>query len=233
MGLDTVELVMEIEEAFDISIPEERASQMLTVGDVYDFLLEKTEDSSLKPNTCLSAATFYALRRQLRMLDTTDPEIRPNSKLDAVVPLTKRRFYWRELSSRMDLRFPQLTRPSWLVLLNCICVAIVVYATFLAFAMQDALLGFVVAGLLGILSAVFLFYLTLPFAVFASPTCSNIRELITHVVANNSTKLLARYGTRNATDTWNTLQLIVAEQLGVDRNAVVPHARFVQDLGAD
>ena len=41
-SLDTVELVMEIEEAFDISIPGDRASTMLTVGDVYEFILEKT-----------------------------------------------------------------------------------------------------------------------------------------------------------------------------------------------
>jgi hypothetical protein len=56
MGLDTVELVMEIEEAFDISIPDDRASKMLTVGDVYEFILEKTADSTLKSSTCLSAA---------------------------------------------------------------------------------------------------------------------------------------------------------------------------------
>lgn len=32
---------------------------------------------------------------------------------------------------------------------------------------------------------------------------------------------------------WNALQLVVAEQLGVDRSVVVPNARFVQDLGAN
>ncbi len=41
MGLDTVELVMEIEDAFDISIPDDQASKMLTVGDVYEFILER------------------------------------------------------------------------------------------------------------------------------------------------------------------------------------------------
>ncbi len=59
MGLDTVEFVMEIEEAFDISIPDDRASKMLTVRDVYEFTLDKTADSTLKSSTCLSAAATF------------------------------------------------------------------------------------------------------------------------------------------------------------------------------
>lgn len=36
MGLELVELVMEIEDRFDVSIPDERASRMSTVGDTRD-----------------------------------------------------------------------------------------------------------------------------------------------------------------------------------------------------
>ncbi|MCE2815483.1 MAG: hypothetical protein LW850_34320 [Planctomycetaceae bacterium] len=36
VALLTVELAMEIEETFDISIPDDRASEMLTVGDAYE-----------------------------------------------------------------------------------------------------------------------------------------------------------------------------------------------------
>jgi hypothetical protein len=97
MGLDTVELVMEIEEAFDISIPDERASKMLTVGDVYEFLLEKTADSTLKSSICLTAVTFYDLRRQLHSLGLSHSEIRPKTKLDRLIPLTGRRKYWQTL----------------------------------------------------------------------------------------------------------------------------------------
>ena len=42
MGIDTGEPVMEIEEAFDISIPDDRASEMTTVGEVYQFILNTT-----------------------------------------------------------------------------------------------------------------------------------------------------------------------------------------------
>ena len=233
MGLDTVELVMEIEEAFDISIPDERASKMLTVGDVYEFLLEKTADSTLKSSTCLTAVAFYDLRRQLRSLGLSHLEIRPKTQLDRVIPLIGRRTYWQNLSSRMDLRFPRLGRPSWLALLNCMLVAIVVSASFLGFAQQNLVAGIFAAGVLGVISSVLLMFLTKPFAIYPASTCSTVRDLVTNLVAINYNTLATRYSTRNPTDVWNALQLIVAEQLGVDRSVVVPHARLVQDLGAD
>ena len=233
MGLDTVELVMEIEEAFDISIPDDRASEMLTVGDLYEFLLEKTADSTLKSSTCLTAVAFYDLRRQLRSLGLSHLEIRPKTQLDRVIPLIGRRTYWQNLSSRMDLRFPRLGRPSWLALLNCMLVAIVVSASFLGFAQQNLVAGIFAAGVLGVISSVLLMFLTKPFAIYPASTCSTVRDLVTNLVAINYNTLATRYSTRNPTDVWNALQLIVAEQLGVDRSVVVPHARLVQDLGAD
>ncbi len=233
MGLDTVELVMEIEEAFDISIPDDRASKMLTVGDVYNFILEKTADSTLKSSTCLTAAAFYELRRHVRSLGLSHSSIRPKTQLDRVIPLIGRRAYWQALSSRMDLRFPRLGRPSWLALLNCMLVAIGVSAAFLGFAQQSVVAGIFAAAMCGVGSSVILMFLTQSFAIYPASTCSTIRDLVTNLVAINYNTLATRYSTRNPTDVWNALQLIVAEQLGVDRSAVAPHARFVQDLGAD
>ena len=40
-SLDTVELVMALEEAFDIEIPDESAEGITTVGDAVKFILEK------------------------------------------------------------------------------------------------------------------------------------------------------------------------------------------------
>jgi len=34
MGLDSVELVMEVEDAFDVQVPDERACEMRTVRDL-------------------------------------------------------------------------------------------------------------------------------------------------------------------------------------------------------
>ncbi|MCP5143266.1 MAG: hypothetical protein H6978_00415 [Gammaproteobacteria bacterium] len=43
MGLDSVELVLAIEEFFDIEIPDDIASEMRTPGDIYDYLIVAIE----------------------------------------------------------------------------------------------------------------------------------------------------------------------------------------------
>jgi acyl carrier protein len=41
-SLDTVELIMEFEKEFDLTIPDEDAEQIATVGDAVSYLQEKT-----------------------------------------------------------------------------------------------------------------------------------------------------------------------------------------------
>ena len=41
-SLDTVELVMAFEEAFDVEIPDEKAEKILTVGDAIKFIESKS-----------------------------------------------------------------------------------------------------------------------------------------------------------------------------------------------
>ena len=43
-SLDTVELVMELEEEFDINIPDDAAEKIQTVGEAIDFI-EQSQDS--------------------------------------------------------------------------------------------------------------------------------------------------------------------------------------------
>ena len=71
MGLDSVEIIMEIEEAFDIRIPDDEATKIRTVGELYDFVIQETRDRMPRPaddvpartDLCLTAATFYLVRR--------------------------------------------------------------------------------------------------------------------------------------------------------------------------
>ena len=42
-SLDTVELIMELEKEFDVSIPDEDAAEITTVGAAIDYLTKKTK----------------------------------------------------------------------------------------------------------------------------------------------------------------------------------------------
>lgn len=63
MGLDSIELIIEIEKAFDISIPDHEAEKLRTVGDlhnsVWNHLVER------RSSRCNSQILFYKFRSYL------------------------------------------------------------------------------------------------------------------------------------------------------------------------
>src|SRR5262249_37686281 len=63
MGLDSVELVLAIEEEFSLSIPDEDAAKIVTVGQAYEYLKERLE---AKPSEgCPSQKVFHKVRQAL------------------------------------------------------------------------------------------------------------------------------------------------------------------------
>jgi acyl carrier protein len=79
MGLDTVELVMKVEETFDLEIPDVVAAKLATVGQLHSYLVERINQRSDLPVD--PAATFVRLRdiicRQLKVKpDAVTPDAR-------------------------------------------------------------------------------------------------------------------------------------------------------------
>jgi hypothetical protein len=63
VGLDSVELVMAIQEEFGIEIQNEDAEQIVTVGQMYDFLRKTLH--SRPPAHCMTQRMFYRVRRAI------------------------------------------------------------------------------------------------------------------------------------------------------------------------
>ena len=81
MGLDTVELLMEIEDEFDISIPDQVVSNSLTVGDTHRVIVDMLVAKGAMRSPALEADAWQRLveivTEQMRM----KPEVvRPESR---------------------------------------------------------------------------------------------------------------------------------------------------------
>src|SRR4051812_551281 len=102
MGLEAVELVMVVEDAFNIQIPDDR--EIVTVGDLYDCICELRSGTDCPPDACLSAATFYLIRRSIcSEFGLGSREVRPRSLLESVIPKLRRRKHWAGLERSLNL----------------------------------------------------------------------------------------------------------------------------------
>lgn len=232
MGMDTIELVLTVEETFAISLPDDDAVQISTVGQLFEYVAAKTGDRN---RTCLSAATFYRLRRALVSAWGVPREsIRPSVSVLPLLPLEGRRAAWNRLAEAMGLHLPPLERPARLAS-SIVCFSFAAAICAFGVALLHWGLGAAVAtGFAALFAAALLAdWLTLPWATEFAPQFVTAGELTTAIVAENYATLCAdqRRGTRE--EIWQTLVAIITEQLRVAAEQITPEARFVQDLGAD
>lgn len=225
MGMDAVELVMRCEDAFGISIPDEAASKVVTVGDLYDLILKLTADRAEGP-TRTSSAAFYRLRQGLVACGLDRDHVLPTSRLEDLLPAEQRKILWAQLAKATGINLPPLRRPGWVVWLSFVClgaVAVVVWA----------ITRRILFGLIAVVVATWLAGHCTGFACTAFPgTCHTVEDLIYAVIGRRENALVppSKLGPR---ETWNVLRKIISEQLGVREDDIEPHTRFVKDLNMD
>ena len=231
MGLDGVELVMEVEDAFGIEITDDEASLIVTVGDLHDCVLRKLK--LVRSGRCLTAATFYRLRRSLvRLLGRERREVWPTTTLDYILPARSRRRRWPELRRDLGYALPGLCRPAWacrLIVAGCACLPVL--------SIVGARDWFRLAGA-GWLAAATISFVAL--ATWATRPlarrirdCQTVGDLADAILACNFGKIVDEVGSVSEPDTWKVLTYIIAEQLGVRQAELTPKLSFVRDLNMD
>ena len=106
MGLDSVELVMAIEDKFGIAIPDVECEQIATVQQMADSVFEKIK---LKPNEkCLSQIVFYRIRKAFEQFGNEKRNITPNTKMSELLSETDLKNDWTRLGIRIGLKIPDL-----------------------------------------------------------------------------------------------------------------------------
>ena len=96
MGLDGVELLMAVEEEFQIAISDSEASECTTVGKLVELVHSRLRHTTKDP--CPSQHSFYLARQKLiTLLHIPRSVIKPDTKLEEIVPKKNRKKLWKEL----------------------------------------------------------------------------------------------------------------------------------------
>src|ERR1041384_3448580 len=114
MGLDAVEMVMAVEEAFDIRIDDAEAEKVVTPRMLIDCVLSKVAVATSA--ACLTQRAFNLFRKALlRSGGLKRSDIAPGTPLSILIPKAQRGAAMEKFAADMGIKDrPGLIRPNWL-----------------------------------------------------------------------------------------------------------------------
>ena len=230
MGLDSVELVLEVEEKFGIRIKDEDATKIITVGDLYKLVLREL-NKLYGSADCPAQRMFYMLRKTITQeLALPRSAVRPSAQLDVLFPKIKRHSSWKKVRDTNFFILPYLSRPMWLTGLGWTSgLGLVVYLLILnPFGFKDRTL-LLKSFALGIALLIVFFNCTRPFKLYFPKNCSILGDFVKRTVPGN----IGSSKTANSEVIWNKLVEIICEQLGVKKEDVQYNSHFVRDFNCD
>ncbi len=244
MGLDAVEIVMEVEETFDISIEDKDAEKLRTVGDLYRYILARIELQEKVPGAapvCLKSRVFYRFRAALLGGFGVDRRsVNPTKPIEQLVPIAGRRVAWRRLGELLGWRLPELRPPAAVesILFVLPLVTLLSALIYGALALAISLDGVIVFGLLGLLLSPLVTWVGLrlasPWAVHFPADCGSVRGVVERTLALNYGAIRHEAGGwTQPEEVWITLREIFVKVLGVRPEEVTEDADIVRDLGVD
>lgn len=222
MGSDLEDLIIEVEKAFGLRVPQAAAQSMRTVGDLVDYVRSRIGD---RPgNGCITSQIFFRFRSELmQALPRSRRHIRPSEHLEVLIPINERRRVWAILRAK-GLELPPLSISVPVFLTSGIVVIAAPIA--LAWWFHSGILLTLVLPL-GLLA----WLTTRPLSVHPGPY-RTIRALVLYL-----TPVLAQDGEPqaglSADEIADRVRLIISAQLGVSSDHLTDATRFVEDLRVD
>lgn len=219
MGLDSVDLVLAVEEEFDLTISDAEASRCRTPGDIIAIITDRMLPTG-RP-TCRSQAAFHRLRRSLgSVLGVPRNAVKLNAPIDRWLPTHARRQAWDQLRTEVgSRRWPELKRPAWL---QATLWSLALAAGGAGLTWQGPITALGLAALAGIVAT----RLTRPLADYLPAGLETVRSLVSYVPAPASA-----HWTR--ADVASRIREIVIEQLALNPAEYREDADFIRDLGMD
>jgi acyl carrier protein len=230
MGLDAVEIVMAVEDAFDIRIEDAEAEKLLTPRQLIDCVQGKV--SGATSNTCLTQRAFNLLRKSLlRHGDWKRRDIAPGVALATLMPKQKRRALLEQITVELGIKKPpEFVRARWLNILLLVgsLLAGLLAAIATGHLLQSVAIWIFIGVAIG--TAGIALRLTKPLCQEFPANLKTLGDLARWVMTHKS-------DLADATPTgWTREQItarvreIIVEQLGV-KPGFSEDANFVKDLG--
>ncbi len=234
MGLDSVELVMAVEERFGISISDEEAQEIRTVDDMFQCVINKVTVSNR--SSCLTQKAFHLLRRSAKELfNVPRDQFWPDTQLDLIIPRRSRREDWRRLQLAVGAtEWPKLAL-SWPGVLALLALVFAIPGSVFEYSTAVLKWNVVVAGMIAFILMVIAIkagkLVARPFEMEFRGGISTVRELAYVVVAQNSELFGTERGTWTNDETWSLLSSVITQQTGARQ--FTKDSRFVEDLRID
>lgn len=231
MGLDAVELVMEVEEKYGINLPDSRLERIRTVADMAAAVIALLPTSSF---VCPTARAFYDLRRTLvARTGVRKRDVRPGSLIAEVIPSPKA--VWADLRASHPM-LPRLVIArgvdSGMLLLAVLCVFGTAAFGWWTFDQAGPWIGSILTLAVAIAAIAAFQAANKAFATSVPDDLVTVGDL-----ARTSVAMEAEPGTGahliHQARILQEVREMVASQLGLPMEEVRPESRFVEDLGVD
>lgn len=222
MGLDSVELVLAVEEEFGITVDDANTISLTTPRILADYVASRLGTLHADHGRCLSQAAFYRIRSVLvKQFGALRKDVKPTSPLDRFLKDNLRR-QWRELASAVEAtQLPNLRCRKSIYYPLTLGIPLLVSALLLLgnFPLVIALVAFPVLWLASNIVA----------DRMADQLPSNLKtigDLVPYVRAPRQEDWSPDYVLQRVIQ-------ITALQLGIPIEKIHPDHHFVKDLGLD
>ena len=231
MGLEWVELVMKMEDTFNIKFDDEAAGSLHTVGQLTDLVLNKIGPTSTNSNSFQKA--FGLLKETILAEFPATCHITPETATETVFPARNRKYWWNRIAQKAGVKFPKITIAPKLLLTIIILFWLSILMLISGFIFLDSIPYAYWIVLLSLWIGLLVWILLLkPASVFCPginpipPSCRTLGDLAKAILAHNPT----RFGPLDKDAVFASLAFIIAEQFDVPIETIKPETRFIEDL---
>lgn len=233
MGLDSVEILMEVENTFGIKIPDREAEQILTVGDFHNAVWRHLEGRY--SDKCKSQMLFYKLRQSFAdSFGFSSPHFKLETSPEELFPKDKRRQVYYNFGQTINLKLPDLTLTKpWATLLASFGITTILgglAASLILINFFDVTKWTFLIPVAGIM-----FTLLLSNSFDSMRTvipAKTVRDFTEQTLAMNYASFVADLGT-NRKEMEKVINHIISDRAGLELNEITPEKKIGDDLGID